>query len=70
MFGQKDWMGIVPKKDDFGKLIEDCFYDGKTKKGPWAIMNPESYIDCAVGLGKGRGQQYMKKDGRWVKVNG
>lgn len=72
MFGQKYWMGDIPEKDDFGRPIEDCFYDGKTRNGKWAIMNPESYIEYGIGLGTGQGQQYMKKEGeiRFVKVNG
>jgi hypothetical protein len=55
------WMGSIGEKDDFGQPIKDEFVDGKTKGGPWAIMNRASHRLSGVGLGLGRGQRYQKQ---------
>ena len=54
------WRGSIPSKDDFGKPITDEFVDGRTKMGPWAIMNPESFAVHGDKLGWGFGQRYKK----------
>jgi hypothetical protein len=36
----KYWQGDISERDDFGADIDDTFYDGKTRQGPWAIMSP------------------------------
>jgi len=52
------------------------FIDGRTKHGPWAIMNPTSFEMYGVGLGLGKGQKYQRSgvgvDGKvtWSKVAG
>ena len=67
----KYWIGFVPATDDFGKVIEDEFIDGKTRMGPWALMVPVSFRLKGVGLGEGRGQLYKKQeDGKWLKIEG
>jgi hypothetical protein len=68
---KKFWMGTVPEQDDFGQPIIDTFVDGKTVYGQWAFMAPFSYGKYGVGLGLGKGQQYIKQpDSRWMKVAG
>ncbi len=66
----KYWIGEVPPEDDFGHPITDCFVDGKTNKGPWALMAyPHTHSALGIGLGTGRGQLYEKQeDGRWLKI--
>jgi len=67
----KYWTSGVKSVDDFGRRITDHFYDSRTKFGPWAIMNEETFRQLGVGVGTGRGQQYAKQsDGRWLKVEG
>lgn len=66
------WHGTIGAKDDFGAEIEDTFYDGKTRHGPWAIMNPHSFYRYGLGrTGTGMAQKYERQDdGRWLKVEG
>ena len=66
------WCGEPPKVCDItGIEIKDCFIDGQTKQGPWAIMTPESHRAYGRGLGQGVGQKYIRQgDGRWLKVAG
>ena len=73
----KIWYGDVNNIDDFGRAIDTVFIDGRTKHGPWAIMNPTSFEMYGVGLGTGNGQKYVRGsaanvDGRytWSKVAG
>ena len=72
----KIWYGDVKNIDDYGRAIDNVFIDGRTKHGPWAIMNPTSFEMYGVGLGTGRGQKYQKSavgpDGSfsWAKVEG
>ncbi len=58
--------------DDFDQRIVDQFIDGRTRRGPWAIMTPESFAAHGSGkLGTGYGQRFQKQaDGRWLKVEG
>jgi hypothetical protein len=65
-------MGPVGPKDDFGNDIKDEIIDGRTKRGPWALMSPASWKINGIGrLGTGFGQRYRKLgDGRWLKVEG
>jgi hypothetical protein len=66
------WKGIVPPKDDFGDPITNIFIDGKTQKGPWALMSLQSFKRFGLGkLGVGYGQKYSKQsDGKWLKIEG
>jgi hypothetical protein len=67
----KTWIGTMSQEnDDFGDKIETTFIDGKTVHGPWAIMTPKNHRMHGVGFGTGRGQQYDKEDGKWVKTKG
>lgn len=65
------WIGEVPMYDDFDLPIGKTFIDGRTKSGPWAIMQPKSFAKYGVGLGTGKGQKYEKQpDGKWLKIEG
>ena len=67
----KQWVGDVGPEDDFGDKIENVFYDGMTRQGPWAIMTPLSWRTHGVGqVGLGRAQKYALTEGRWLKVEG
>jgi hypothetical protein len=55
----KQWNGTPPKSCDVcGRTLKQQFVDGKTKMGPWAIMDPVCHKEYGVGLGPGRGQRY------------
>jgi hypothetical protein len=66
------WTGVIGDFDDFGDMIFNEFIDGKTNKGPWAIMTPTTFDVYGVGkLGTGYGQRYRKQgNGKWLKVEG
>lgn len=65
------WTGTIKQFDDFGYPIIDKFIDGKTFRGPWAIMTPHAHDQWGRGLGTGKGQLYEKQeDGRWLKTQG
>lgn len=68
----KYWIGTVGEADDFGDVITNEFIDGRTDRGPWAIMSPRSFDVFGGGmLGTGHGQRYRKQeDGKWLKVEG
>jgi hypothetical protein len=68
----KFWTGPVPDKDDFGDPIKNVFVDGKTNRGPWAIMSAVSWRIYGIGAyGTGLGQRYVKTaEGRWMKTEG
>jgi hypothetical protein len=69
---ERFWVGDVPPSDDFGDEITDVFIDGKTRRGPWAIMTPRSHKLHGMGLGTGYGQKYKqdKRTSKWVKIDG
>lgn len=51
--------------------IDDCFIDGRMRRGSWAIMCLPCHALDGVGLGEGRGQLYRKQDdGKFLKVRG
>lgn len=67
----KIWEGTPPEKCDLGGCkLNGVFVDGKTKAGLWGIMCPDCHLMAGVGLGTGRGQRYLFKDGVWMKVAG
>lgn len=37
------------------------FYDGKTARGPWALMCEGDFLDYGIKLGQGWGQAYDSK---------
>lgn len=41
--------------------INPKFYDGKTKRGPWALMCAVDFFKHGIGLGTGKGQAYDSK---------
>jgi hypothetical protein len=56
----KEWMGDTTCdfcRTDLTK--QPWFVDGKTTRGPWALMCPTDYRTHGVGmLGRGLGQKY------------
>lgn len=44
---------------DFCGASNRTMYDGKTKSGPWATMCETHFKRHGVGLGTGKGQQYL-----------
>lgn len=66
------WSGDKPKKCDICKdAITTVFVDGKTKMGPWAIMDRKCFVSYGSGLGAGAGQMYeLQPNGEWHKVSG
>jgi hypothetical protein len=64
------WIGSVPGCDFCGRAPGLVFYDAKTKNGYWASMCPDCYNAHGVGLGTGRGQMYILRDGQYEKEAG
>jgi hypothetical protein len=66
------WTGAVGNTDDFGVQINNVIIDGKTRRGPWALMTPASWRVHGVGqFGTGFGQRYERTpEGKWLKVEG
>lgn len=65
------WIGSAPKCDFCGKRELTDFVDGRTNRGPWAIMCPSDFIKHAIGIGPGVGQRYkLHEDGEFYKVEG
>lgn len=46
-----------------GKPKQPAAYDGKTVEGPWANMCEFHFKQYGVGLGTGRGQKLVLKEG-------
>lgn len=44
------------------KIVPAAF-DGKTKFGPWANMCEDDFTLYGIGLGTGRGQRLIKREG-------
>lgn len=54
---------------DFCHVEPDILIDGKTVYGPWALMCQKCHMEVGVGLGIGKGQQYLRKEeGIYVAV--
>lgn len=66
------WFGDVPFSCQVsGRKITDSFVDGVVKgTATWAIMHPEVHRVKGIGLGTGRGQLFVQRDGAWYKVEG
>lgn len=52
------------------KTINKRFVDGKTSRGPWAIMCIPCFALYGRGLGEGSGQMYELQRGMYVKIKG
>ncbi len=59
--------------------IKGCFYDAKTRMGPWGNLCSTCFGAYGLGLGTGLGQKYMARQEmgeddtpitKWVKVDG
>ena len=71
MHGSTIWTGDRPRCQFCGhKLI--AFIDGKTRRGPWAIMCPQCFLREGIGVGPGQGQAYLMnmETGQYEKVMG
>lgn len=74
----KFWMGSEPTRCDLcNTVIKFLFVDGKTVWGTWGILCSKCLDDCGVGIGPGRGQLYLRVEGkrasgdsRWMKIAG
>lgn len=67
----KKWYGTT-KCDLCKKECDPYLYDGATVLGPWAVMCEECFNKYGVGLGTGKGQEYLKNNetGEFEKMNG
>lgn len=53
------------------RFTDGNMVDGKTTHGPWGNMCTDCFMKIGVGIGTGKGQQYVREDdGRWRKVAG
>jgi hypothetical protein len=69
----KYWLSPAPEACDLcGKPIGEVFIDGKTRQGPWGILDETCHRLDGYGLGLGRGQKYRREadSGRYRKVEG
>ena len=56
---KRKWMGPVPQHCDIcQKPLKGPFIDGRTRMGPWGIMDESCHKQVGSGLGPGRGQKY------------
>lgn len=52
-------------------ILDTGFVDGRTRFGPWALMCHNCHEVHGVGLGTGKGQDYMPDGkGNFVKIEG
>jgi hypothetical protein len=59
---EKKWLGTKYTECELcNRPIGKAFIDGRTFRGPWAIMCEECHEELGVGLGLGRGQKYDSK---------
>jgi hypothetical protein len=51
--------------------IADEFIDGATVRGMWMLMHPVCHGIFGQGLGKGRGQRFVKQqNGKFLRTEG
>lgn len=46
-----------------GERVEAA-YDAKTRMGPWAYLCAPCFVEYGLGLGEGRGQRLMLREGQ------
>lgn len=46
-----------------GGAPHDAHYDGATYMGPWGYMCDEAFLKHGIGLGLGRGQRLVLREG-------
>jgi len=59
--GEVKWQGSQKPRCDFCQcdlLEKEFFIDGKTRRGPWALMCPSDHRMNGLGIGTGLGQKY------------
>jgi hypothetical protein len=74
----KFWTGPPPTHCELcNTKIKYLFVRGKTVWGIWAVFCPKCLDDCGLGIGRGRGELYLrgesKRSGRrlkWTKIAG
>jgi hypothetical protein len=69
------WQGAADKCEFCEKPIAQevgtKIVDGRTRDGPWALMDMACHKLHGVGTGTGHGQVYQRQtDGRWLKIEG
>ena len=69
---ERFWIGTPPALCDLcRKQLTNCFFDVRTRQGPWGCLCFACFRKHGVGLGAGRGQEYRQRgDGRFVKIAG
>mgnify|MGYP001602994687 CR=1 FL=1 len=55
------WYGPAELCDICDGVLAKVFIDGKTHKGPWAVMCDPCHRLHGVGIGLGKGQKYNAK---------
>lgn len=71
MDDEKYWVGSNPVNCQLCNTpIVDTFVDGKTTKGPWALLCSDCHAEYDVGIGTGKGQRYELIDGVFTCVEG
>lgn len=58
--------------DICGKECEHYLYDAATTMGPWAVMCRTCMGEFGLGIGPGKGQEYLKNEenGEFEKIRG
>ena len=65
------WESKIPAMCEMsGCQITNIFIDGVNRSGQWAIMCPHCHVQFGRGLGMGRGQEYAKVNGQFIKTRG
>jgi hypothetical protein len=71
---EKEWIGSDNKCDicqgQFHKREGVLLYDARTITGRWGVLCESCFKIYAGRLGTGFGQEYIRRDNKWVKIGG
>lgn len=65
-----EYLGEVSICQICERKIDYSFVDGKMQYGPWAIMCTICHSQFGIGFGPGKGQMYVRDQGKFVKIRG